>query len=100
MRILLLTAAIMAGALTASGPAAAAPASPSAMSTALTSDHGLLTQVRNDRRRWNRHHRRSRHRYWHRRYDNPPAGWHRYHRRPWNWQRRGCIAFGPIWYCP
>jgi hypothetical protein len=25
---------------------------------------------------------------------------HRYYARPYNWQTIGCIAVGPIWYCP
>ncbi len=25
---------------------------------------------------------------------------HRYSSRPYNWQTLGCIAAGPIWYCP
>jgi ABC-type Zn2+ transport system substrate-binding protein/surface adhesin len=25
---------------------------------------------------------------------------HRYSYRPYNWQTLGCIAAGPIWYCP
>jgi len=31
---------------------------------------------------------------------HPPRGWNRYDRRPWGWQRRGCITVGPVWYCP
>ncbi|ALK08882.1 hypothetical protein [Blastochloris viridis] len=30
----------------------------------------------------------------------PPPGWRRYHERPRDWNRRGCTAIGPIWYCP
>lgn len=30
----------------------------------------------------------------------PPPGWRHYSSRPRNWQRRGCTAIGPIWYCP
>ena len=25
---------------------------------------------------------------------------HRYNYRPYGWQTLGCIAVGPIWYCP
>jgi hypothetical protein len=25
---------------------------------------------------------------------------HRYYVRPYNWQTIGCIAVGPVWYCP
>jgi hypothetical protein len=31
---------------------------------------------------------------------HPPRGWNRYDRRPWGWQRRGCVVVGPVWYCP
>jgi hypothetical protein len=31
-----------------------------------------------------------------RRYRN----WHRYAYRPDDWDDRGCIAVGPLWYCP
>lgn len=33
-------------------------------------------------------------------YKKAPAHWHRYSRRPGDWQRRGCIVVGPIWWCP
>ena len=25
---------------------------------------------------------------------------HRYYARPYGWQTLGCVAVGPIWYCP
>jgi hypothetical protein len=34
------------------------------------------------------------------RYNKAPAHWHRFDRRPGDWQRRGCIIVGPIWWCP
>jgi hypothetical protein len=34
------------------------------------------------------------------RYDRAPSNWHRYHKRPGDWQRRGCIVVGPVWWCP
>ena len=27
-------------------------------------------------------------------------GWHRYGYRPRRWSDRGCVAAGPIWFCP
>lgn len=33
------------------------------------------------------------------RYGNRYWG-HRYNYRPYGWQTLGCIAVGPIWYCP
>jgi len=35
-----------------------------------------------------------------RRYDRSPPGWHRQHRRPGDWRRRGCVTVGPVWFCP
>jgi hypothetical protein len=35
-----------------------------------------------------------------RRHRRPPHGWRRYHRRPYDWRTRGCILFGPLWFCP
>lgn len=30
----------------------------------------------------------------------PPPGWRRYSTRPWNYRTRGCVMFGPVWFCP
>ena len=39
--------------------------------------------------------------YYHKRRDrHPPRGWHRYNKRPGDWSRRGCMAIGPVWWCP
>lgn len=27
-------------------------------------------------------------------------GWNRYYDRPYRWRSRGCVAVGPIWFCP
>ena len=34
------------------------------------------------------------------RYRSAPGGWRRYGARPWDWQTRGCVLVGPIWFCP
>lgn len=34
------------------------------------------------------------------RYSHAPKGWHRHSKRPAYWQTRGCIAVGPVWFCP
>lgn len=34
------------------------------------------------------------------RYKSAPRGWRRYSARPGDWQRRGCIIVGPVWFCP
>jgi hypothetical protein len=26
-------------------------------------------------------------------------GWNRYSYRPYDWRDRGCVSFGPFWYC-
>ena len=41
-----------------------------------------------------------RHRHWNGDSDNRYRGWHRYHSRPLGWRNRGCVAVGPIWFCP
>lgn len=33
-------------------------------------------------------------------YSHAPKGWHRHSKRPAYWQTRGCIAVGPVWFCP
>ena len=35
-----------------------------------------------------------------RRYKSAPRGYRRYGSRPHDWQRRGCIIVGPVWFCP
>jgi hypothetical protein len=34
-----------------------------------------------------------------RRYDRAPSHYRRYAYRPYNWQSRGCILVGPVWFC-
>ncbi len=46
-----------------------------------------------------KHNNRMRHRDNDRRYDRY-RGWNRYSHRPSRWQNRGCVAVGPIWFCP
>jgi hypothetical protein len=31
--------------------------------------------------------------------EGPPPGWRSYDERPYGWQERGCLQFGPLWYC-
>ena len=33
------------------------------------------------------------------RYDRAPSHYRRHAYRPHNWQSRGCILVGPLWYC-
>lgn len=33
-------------------------------------------------------------------YKSAPKGWRRHGARPSDWQRRGCIVVGPVWFCP
>ncbi|ODA67608.1 hypothetical protein A7A08_01642 [Methyloligella halotolerans] len=56
---------------------------------------------KHDRYYRDRHYRYDRDRYYrHNYYRRPPPGWNRYSYRPYGWSRRGCLAFGPVWYCP
>jgi hypothetical protein len=52
----------------------------------------------------NNHHHHNNHHYHHGYNDNyhyHGRYWgHRYAYRPHNWQMLGCIAAGPVWYCP
>lgn len=41
------------------------------------------------------HHYRAGHRY-----KTAPKGWRRHAARPGDWQRRGCVLVGPVWFCP
>lgn len=34
------------------------------------------------------------------RYAYAPPGWRYYGARPWDWQTRGCVLVGPLWFCP
>lgn len=34
------------------------------------------------------------------RYNSAPSHYRRYHSRPADWSRRGCIMVGPLWMCP
>jgi len=90
MRAIYLAPALLLSAL-AMSPASAAPVSPvqtQAAPSALT-----LIQYHHD------DHRRSRYTAG-RRYKSAPHGWHRYNRRPGDWQHRGCVLVGPVWFCP
>lgn len=80
--------------------ASAASAAP--LTAAKPKFESATEQVRLDpakpRHRMHRHHR---HGHWR---DDPRyeryRGWHRYSYRPRGWRDRGCIAIGPIWFCP
>ena len=99
MKILIAIASAAFISLAAAAPAAAAPAS----SPVARSVDGLLTQIQYAPRHRNvrrgpppRHHQ-------YRpggRYKSAPHGWHRYHARPRDWSRRGCITVGALWFCP
>jgi hypothetical protein len=87
----------------------ALPLSDAVLKGHATSD--LVEQVQYQRphsspSRTHRHHRAAPPRHVHRhyrpggRYRTAPHGWHRYGARPSNWQRRGCVIVGPVWFCP
>jgi len=93
----MLLAAGVSLAIVSTAAAVTPPAKPGAT---VSSD---LVQVK---RKWHNHGWRGnkrkhwRHNYNRRHYGHPPRGWNRYHRRPGGWKRRGCLAIGPVWYCP
>jgi hypothetical protein len=82
--------------LFAATTASAAPINPAAASgqglTASTVEQAQYKRGWNKRPGWQKH-RGSRR-------DHARRHWRRYHARPSNWQSRGCIVIGPIWYCP
>jgi hypothetical protein len=80
-------------------PAAAAPA-PSALPVVSADSQLVQIQDRRRDRSRSRNFRRDRDFRRGRRYRSPPRGWKRYRSRPWNYRRRGCIAIGPLWFCP
>lgn len=88
------------------GTASATPAS-SPVKADLLVEAELIQVQHHHHHRDRKHHRHvQRHRHHHhhyvpgRRYRSAPHGWHRHHHRPHNWQRRGCIMAGPLWFCP
>jgi hypothetical protein len=87
-------AALMLGAsMTASTAAPISGTTSKALAGAQQDDVETSSQQR-------RHWRGKRHyRHWDRR-RGPPPGWRRHNTRPWDWQRRGCIQIGPLWFCP
>jgi len=76
------------------GSAAAAPGTSLGVTKKLATSDVIPAQAR---KKWRDQRRNYRPR---RGYKSPPPGYRRYDRRPGDWRRRGCLAFGPIWYCP
>jgi hypothetical protein len=86
-----------------SGAAQAAPVASKSLGIDAGQNAGVMLVRDRDRR--GRHHWRHRHHrdHWHGRRHwrhGPPPGWRRYHSRPWNYRTRGCVMFGPVWFCP
>ncbi|XSG83473.1 MAG: hypothetical protein ACPW61_06755 [Methyloligella sp. ZOD6] len=101
----------LAGAVAATAANAGSPAiAPSLAMQTGEGNANLVTPVGHWRHHDDWHHRRyhDRH-YWdrhaeyhhhHHHYRRPPPGWYRYSYRPYGWENRGCMAVGPVWYCP
>lgn len=109
MKKTLMTIAVLAmGGLMGAQAATAAPLSKAAGATQGAA-HADVIQVR-DRNRNGINDRRERRRYnknW-RNYNNNwrndrryyrYRNYNRYYSRPYNWRSRGCVAFGPFWFC-
>ena len=102
MRIVTLAAALMISGFAVTA-ASAAPVAPVKGVSQQTS-HIIDVQYRYDRRDDRRDYRRSvapppRYRAG-QRYKSAPRGYRRYDRRPGDWNRRGCVMVGPVWFCP
>ena len=77
----------------------AAPLSPSARPVqGVTSD---LVQAKKHKGKYKHYKHYKHHRHYHGRYRYRGRYWgRRYHYRPYRWRAWGCVAAGPIWYCP
>jgi len=98
MRIVAFAAAVLISGFAMSA-ASAAPVAP--INGAAQHSPVIDVQYRRDDRRDYRRHAAPPPRYRAgQRYRTAPRGWHRYDRRPGNWNRRGCVMVGPLWFCP
>jgi hypothetical protein len=106
---LMMKAILTAAALTiaAASAALALPVSPTTQLPALTSTD--VIQVGNYNKNYNKNYKHYnknynknyKYNYKHGRYYYGNRYWgHRYNYRPYGWQTLGCVAVGPIWYCP
>ena len=81
----------------------AMPAAAPAAAPAVAQDSIVLAQYKKDypkkgashAKRGHKHHFKPGHKY-----KKAPKGWRRHGKRPSDWQRRGCIIVGPVWFCP
>jgi len=83
-------------------PANATPVG-SALSHATTATGGAVEQAQYKPRKKYRKGYRQGYRQGYRaghRYGHAPRGWKRHSHRPYGWRSRGCIAVGPVWFCP
>jgi len=105
LKSLLAASAITFAAVTSAS--AGALVSPAAASAAVNADRAQSSVIvdaqyihgQRDSRRVRQHHRSQRY-VPGRRYSRAPRGWRRHAARPWNWQTRGCIVVGAVWFCP
>lgn len=74
--------------------------------TAPPKPHSVSSELIEVKKRWHGDHRKWNKKRWGRsghyshRYHRPPPGWRSYRAQPRGWRRRGCLAIGPVWYCP
>lgn len=80
-------------------PTAAGRVADGARSTSAATSEVQPAQYRGNRN-WNKRYHRNRHMHRHDRRYNRYSGWNRYNSRPYSWRSRGCVAVGPIWFCP
>jgi hypothetical protein len=99
---------IIAASVLSLGVASAAYALPAHVATPSQANASDVVQVRkdwknNDWKRNNWKHGNNWRKYNKHRYSyggRAPYGWHSYSYRPYGWANRGCVIFGPLWYCP
>jgi hypothetical protein len=94
IKSILLATAVSLAVVTTAG-AVTAPAKPQAPSSELIQ---VKKRWHGDNWNWNKKH--WKHGHYRHGYHRPPPGWRSYSARPWGWRRRGCLAIGPLWYCP
>lgn len=85
-----------------SAGASAAPLSPASSVGVKHATFAEVEEVRYKKRGWHKQRNWNKNRNYRYYGERHPRyhGWYRYHARPYNWNTRGCVAIGPVWFCP
>jgi hypothetical protein len=103
MRTVVLPAAILSLALVSSAWASPAPLATQQVTSADIVDVGYKGDkkyYKNKNWKYGNKHRYNKHKYANHYWHGGRYWGHRYNYRPYGWQTLGCVAVGPIWYCP